>query len=193
MATPIPEEVLQRLLVVAARCVEAALTDRPAPPESGGPPLDDVEGGAFVTLRHRGELAGCIGYVDAPPPLDDTVRRAARAAALEDVRFTRLRPEQLQDVDIELSVLSKALPIHPSDLKAGVHGAILRWRGHQGLLLPQVASEYGLDRRGFLAALCEKSSVPHGTEDQDECEILAFTVDHREGRLVDLLAEEEPS
>ena len=63
-------------------------------------------GGAFVTLHRRGRLRGCVGQLPSPESLAAVVAHCAQAAALEDPRFEPVSPEELADIEIELSILS---------------------------------------------------------------------------------------
>jgi AmmeMemoRadiSam system protein A len=141
---------------------------------SGRPPLEMTDAGispqmrehlreargAFVTLHENGELRGCIGLIVAVKPLDETVREMATAAALEDPRFTQVTAEELDKLQIEISVLSPMFAIAPEDVVVGRHGLMVSYEGRRGVLLPQVAPEWGWDRETFLAQLCRKAGLP---------------------------------
>jgi len=117
--------------------------------------------GAFVTLRERGALRGCIGRMASPAPLDETTRAMAVEAAFGDPRFPPLRPEELPGVVIEISALTPFEPCpDPRSVTVGVHGLYLVHRGRSGVLLPQVPVEQGWDRDEFLAYLCVKAGLP---------------------------------
>jgi len=133
--------------------------------------------GAFVTLNQRssGDLRGCIGYIEPLFPLAETVSRAAVAAALHDRRFEPVLPPELDGLTIEISVLSLPAPIRPEEVTVGVHGLIIRLGGRSGLLLPQVATEYGWDAETFLQHTCHKAGLPADTWRQPEAELLAFS------------------
>jgi hypothetical protein len=133
--------------------------------------------GVFVTLRRRadGELRGCIGYVEPRFPLAEGVAHAARAAAFEDSRFEPVRPDELDGLVIDVSVLGAPEPIAPDQVQVGVHGLILRHQGRTGLLLPQVPVEQGWDRIAFLEYACRKAGLPPGTWRQPEAQLLGFS------------------
>jgi|GEM_PF-636208 len=123
--------------------------------------------GAFVTIRKRGELRGCIGLVAAEYPLWDTVMRAAISAGTQDFRFSPMRAEELPLVRLELSVLSPLEEVKDlSTIQVGIHGLEAEWRGRRGLLLPQVARECRWDREQFLCYTCEKAGLPHSAWQQ---------------------------
>jgi AmmeMemoRadiSam system protein A len=112
----------------------------------------------------------------AVKPLDETVREMARAAALEDSRFAPVTEDELDKLQVEISVLSPMFAIAPEDVVVGRHGLMISYGGRRGLLLPQVALEWGWDRETFLAQLCRKAGLPldqwkHGAQ------IEAFTAE----------------
>lgn len=115
--------------------------------------------GAFTTLHEHGQLRGCIGYVMAVAPLDETIRETARAAALEDPRFSPVTEQELARLRVEISVLSPMFAIAPEDVVVGRHGLMVSYEGRRGLLLPQVAPEWGWDRETFLAQTCRKAGL----------------------------------
>jgi len=133
--------------------------------------------GAFVTLRRRqdGELRGCIGNLVSDRPLAETVSRMAVAAATEDPRFPPLRPEELPEVTIEISVLGPMEKVRPEDVEVGRHGLLVSDGRRRGVLLPQVPLEHGWDRETFLAHTCWKAGLPEDAWRRPEVEILAFT------------------
>jgi AmmeMemoRadiSam system protein A len=121
----------------------------------------DVRAGAFVTLRMNGLLRGCIGYPEPDLPLVDVVERCSVSAAIGDPRFPSLTKEEWNDVQLELSVLG---PIEPVDDIQGVtigrHGLIVELGRRRGLLLPQVAVEWGWNAVEFAAQTCTKAGLP---------------------------------
>jgi MEMO1 family protein len=118
-------------------------------------------GRAFVTLRRGRELRGCVGYVEPVGALWDTVARAARAAAHEDTRFPPVRPDEVTELTVEVSILTPPRPVAlPEEIVAGRHGVIVSARGRRALLLPQAAVEHGWDRETFLAHACLKAGLP---------------------------------
>lgn len=159
MLTPAGRRALLRL----ARTSVAARVNGQAPPEPASDDLPDLKAGAFVTLRRSGELRGCIGHIEAERPVGDVVVRVAASAALEDPRFQPIRPAELPALDIEISVLGPLERIDPRDpaaIEIGRHGLVIEQGHHRGLLLPQVATEWGWDRETFLSHLCAKAGLP---------------------------------
>jgi AmmeMemoRadiSam system protein A len=117
--------------------------------------------GAFVSLHSRGALRGCIGTFMASVPLHETVMDMAVAAATEDPRFEPVRPHELREIDIEISVLSPLRRVaDPAEVEVGKHGVYITRGRHRGVLLPQVATEYGWDRETFLEHTCHKAGLP---------------------------------
>lgn len=131
--------------------------------------------GVFVTLHARGRLRGCIGVVEANESLGDAVARCAASAALQDPRFSPVKPEELPELEIEISLLSTPQPIRPEEVEIGRHGLLISNGAHRGLLLPQVAVEHKFGREQFLEETCYKAGLPAGAWQQPETEILAFT------------------
>jgi AmmeMemoRadiSam system protein A len=116
--------------------------------------------GAFTTLYWRGNLRGCVGYVEAVASVYRTVIATSRAAAFEDTRFWPVTREELPELQVSLSILTKPAPIQPGQIEIGVHGLIVTFGGHRGLLLPQVPLEHGWDRTTFLEQTCRKAGLP---------------------------------
>ena len=116
--------------------------------------------GAFVTLKKHGELRGCIGFIRPIFPLYKTVMQASLQAAFADPRFLPLRQEELKEIDIEISVLGPIIPVKKvEEIRVGRDGLIIKKDGQQGLLLPQVATEFNLDRLKFLELTCKKAGL----------------------------------
>ena len=133
-----------------------------APPPA--PSLADVcarLGGAFVSLHNRGDLRGCIGHIEPNEPLGKVVPRCAVAAAATDPRFPPITPEELAQIDIEISLLGALEPIHgPEEIVVGRHGLVVELGWHRGLLLPQVATEWNWNAETFLVHTCHKAGLP---------------------------------
>jgi AmmeMemoRadiSam system protein A len=131
--------------------------------------IESRMGGAFVTIHHRGELRGCIGYIDADEPLVRVVARCAVSACSADPRFPPIGRDELPEIDVELSLLGPVEPIAgPEDIEIGRHGLLVERDGRRGLLLPQVATEWKWDALTFLVQTCRKAGLPvdawrHGT------------------------------
>ena len=132
--------------------------------------------GAFVTLHERGELRGCIGYVEAVKPLYQAVSEMAVAASTEDPRFPPVEVEELDKIDIEITVLSQLQPLpSPDSVVVGKHGLVIRKGFRSGLLLPQVPVEQGWDREQFLANTCLKAGLPPGAYKEKDVQLFCFS------------------
>jgi AmmeMemoRadiSam system protein A len=155
-------ETQQRALVAIARAaVHGSVTGR-ATVHVPATDLPDASG-AFVTLKKHGELRGCIGTLECRRPLHEEVARVAVSAAREDPRFPPVGAEELDDLAVEVSVLGPLEPIDPADPEAiviGRHGLVIEQGSRRGLLLPQVATEWKMDREAFLAQTCAKAGLP---------------------------------
>ena len=120
-----------------------------------------AHGAAFVTLKEKGRLRGCIGHVIAKMPLYRSVQEMAVAAAFDDPRFPPVKREELPRLTIEISVMSPLRSVaEPSEIRIGQDGLVIRRGMNSGLLLPQVATEQGWDRDEFLAHACMKANLP---------------------------------
>jgi len=116
--------------------------------------------GAFVTLHNHGELRGCIGHVEPNQPLGIVVPRCAIAAGTTDPRFPPITPTELEQLDIEISLLGPLEPIAgPEEIEIGRHGLVVENGWQRGLLLPQVATEWCWDAETFLAQTCHKAGL----------------------------------
>lgn len=122
--------------------------------------LDARRQGAFVTLRAGGQLRGCIGRVEGDGPLPALVSRVAFDAAFRDTRFPPVRREELDQLEVEVSLLTPPRTIAtPAEVVVGRDGVILRKAGRSAVFLPQVATEQGWTRRQLLDRLCEKAGL----------------------------------
>lgn len=178
MATTLSKDEKRLLLDLARRTIVQYLTDgKKVPlPEAKGMLLEQC--GAFVTLHKKGELRGCIGNMVGRGPLIETIREMAIAAATQDPRFHKVSPKELAEIDIEISVLSPMRRIKDvSEIKVGTHGILMRRGMYQGVLLPQVATEYGWDRDTFLEHTCYKSGLPADAWKDPKTVIEIFSAD----------------
>ena len=149
------------LLGVARAAVRRRIVKSGLPEPSARDPKLKAKRGVFVTLKVDGRLRGCIGHPLPVEPLDQAVVEVAAAAAAEDFRFEPLRPDELDRLRNEISVLS--LPRRIKDLRSievGRHGLLIAKGYHRGTLLPQVAVERGWDRETFLRQTCYKAGLP---------------------------------
>lgn len=185
------ESDMQALLALARRSLKRFLdTGKPLRdsdiPEYALNRAVQAEAGAFVTLHRGVELRGCIGSIVSSDPLYRTVMRNAISAATSDPRFTSVRADELDELWIEISVLGPLQPVAGVDeICVGRDGLYLEKDHHRGLLLPQVATEYGWDARQFLAFTARKAGLaPDNTADADIYRFAAvvFGEESRDGR-----------
>lgn len=165
----------QLLLQVARDSIAAQLKGKAATPVKASSPVLEELRGAFVSLHRRGQLRGCIGYIEAVKPLLQTVWEMAPAAAFQDPRFRPLQADELADLEIEISVLTPMRLIkNPDEIEVGQHGLYIVKGLNRGLLLPQVATEYHWDRRTFLEHTCNKAGLPPDAWKDPSTQIFVF-------------------
>lgn len=158
-----------RLLAAARAAIAAQVGGQPAPSLAGpeasrSAGVDDAlarAGCAFVTIHLDGQLRGCIGELEPGRPLAQVVARCAAAACSRDPRFPPVKASELPHLVIELSVLGALEPVVSlDDIDIGRHGLVIERGRRRGLLLPQVATEWGWDRRSFVEQTCRKAGLP---------------------------------
>lgn len=134
--------------------------------------------GAFVCLHKGTELRGCIGVIEPRGPLWEMVGQMAVESAFGDPRFCALTPDEMNEIDIEISVLTPLQRItDPDRIEVGKHGLYIR-KGHRaGLLLPQVAVEHGWNRKEFLEWTCNKAGLAKKAWKDNDTEIHIFSAD----------------
>jgi len=130
--------------------------------------------GVFVSLHVKGKLRGCIGVIDGREQLGESIVRCAAGAALEDPRFTRMKPEEVGEVEIEVSLMTPLEYIRPEEVEIGTHGLMVEQGGRRGLLLPQVALEHHLDRERFLEETCWKAGLARDAWKNPDTKIYGF-------------------
>jgi len=136
------------------------------------------ERAAFVTLEKEGELRGCIGELVGQRPLYLSVQWAALSAALADPRFPAVTPEELPQIEIEISALTPLQEVADvNSIEVGVHGLLIAQGGQQGVLLPQVAVDEGWDREAFLQAVCRKAGLPEEAWREAGAHLYTFTAE----------------
>ncbi len=164
----------QELLSIVRKAIEAKLKEKKYVPT----PQPDLEQkrGLFVTLKIGGALRGCIGQIRGIEPLYKTVAEMAVAAAFDDPRFPRLTEEEFEKLEYEISVLSPLERVRDfREIKIGRDGLMIRLDMHSGLLLPQVASEYGWSVKEFLEQTCLKAGLPKNSYKDKFAEVYKFS------------------
>ncbi len=167
-----------QLLEIARNVVECLCRrEKPVEPVADSPTLNEPRG-AFVTLHKDDKLRGCIGHIRAKKPLIKTVAEMAEAAAFQDPRFPPVTSEELGQLEYEISVLTPLRRISDiEEIQVGIHGIYMKRGGCSGLLLPQVATEWGWDRTTFLEHTCTKAGLPEDAWKDKRTEIYIFSAD----------------
>jgi AmmeMemoRadiSam system protein A len=150
----------QRLLRLARNCLEARVRRETPPPIERGGGLD-APMGAFVSIHHHGDLRGCLGRLETDKPIAENVAHLAAVVSDSDPRFAPIAASELPGIELEISALTPEEEVSDiSAIEVGRHGLIIAQGHHRGLLLPQVATEYGWDRETFLDHTCLKAGLP---------------------------------
>lgn len=178
MSQALTHEEQQRLLRWARQAIAAAVNRQPALeiPEIELTDRLRQPQAAFVTLTKGGELRGCIGEMNFTAPLWRNVVEAATAAAMQDPRFEPVRPAELPEITLAISVLEPPVAIErPEEFDVTRHGIIVERGFHRALLLPKVAREYGWDAPTTLAAVCHKAGLPEEAWREPDTRLKVFT------------------
>lgn len=132
--------------------------------------------GCFVTITQNDHLRGCIGNFQSQQPLYLEVATMAVAAASQDPRFPPMGPDELANFNLEITVLSPLQKIEDiNQIEVGTHGIYIIKGLNRGVLLPQVATEYGWDRETFLRQTCAKAGLIDNAWQQSDTEIYIFS------------------
>lgn len=167
----------QTLLKLARTTIVAQICGQALPEVERPSPALQSHSGCFVTIKQQGQLRGCIGSFVAQQPLWQTVREMAVSAATRDPRFYPMKQSDLDSFHLEISVLSPLQQMQSIDeIQVGIHGLYLIKGTSHGVLLPQVATEYGWDRDSFLRHTCLKAGLPE-TAWQKDCKIFLFSAE----------------
>lgn len=174
------QELRSQLLRIARSTIESALDGQRVELDATSIP-DELKrpSGAFVSLHTKdGDLRGCIGSIQPVAPLFQAIASNALNAAFRDPRFYPLRKDELANVHIEISVMSPIVPVATIDeIEVGRDGLIISHGSRAGLLLPQVATEYGWDRETFLRQTCHKAGLPADAWQSAGCRIERFSAE----------------
>ena len=151
----------------------------------GLPAQQETVNGVFVTLERCGRLRGCKGCVEGKYPLQDTIWRIARNSAFEDPRFDPLIEEELEGLELSISILGQMERVdveHPSEyrqrLHLGIDGISLKLGELGALFLPEVAKEHNWDIETTLSHLCQKAGLEEEDWRNSEAEVFRFQTRH---------------
>jgi AmmeMemoRadiSam system protein A len=170
------EKQKKTLLDIARKTIQNTVLAKKLPEFKIEDPTLKAVYGAFVTIHKNKNLRGCIGNVVGRGPLYRTVMQMAVEACMHDPRFNPVEPEELEEIDIEISVLSPFEKIDRiEDIRVGVHGLLIKQGFYQGLLLPQVATEYNWTKTEFLEHTCLKAGLGRSCYKDSKCEIYIFS------------------
>lgn len=168
----------QQLLALARSVIEQQVQNGRSQPSACPDPALAVPRGCFVTIKQHRQLRGCIGNFRSELPLWRNVAQMAVAAATGDPRFYPMKSPDLTDYTLEISVLSPLRRIADiGEIEVGRHGLYLEKGPYHGVLLPQVASEYGWDRADFLRHTCLKAGLPADAWQSAKCVISIFSAE----------------
>jgi MEMO1 family protein len=152
------------LLGLARDTIRRYLTTDTVPLDRADNPRLLRSNGVFVTLRKRGVLRGCIGQIAPAAPLVRLTGLMALEAAFNDPRFDKLRADELNDIEIEISLLTPLRPVASAEaIQVGRDGVLLTKNGQSAVFLPSVATEEGWNRDQLLDNLCVKAGLPPGS------------------------------
>ncbi|OGS42282.1 MAG: AMMECR1 domain-containing protein [Euryarchaeota archaeon RBG_16_62_10] len=172
-----------RLAVEIARAVIESHVKGEKPPKFEVPETFRKNYGAFVTLtKGKGDdLRGCIGSPEPVLPLVDAIRDSAVSASSRDPRFPPVRPEELDDIRVEVSLLTPPVEIKVKSrrdlvkqVKCGVDGLVVQRGWAKGLLLPQVPVEWEWDEEEFLCQCCLKAGLMPDSWLQEGTKVFKF-------------------
>jgi len=174
------EDSRKRLLGIAREALIDAVNGRLPSQESVDDPELQGHQGAFVTLTKDGRLRGCIGQFTADRPLYRVVREMAMAASLRDTRFPPVRPSELDDISLEISVLSPMRRVTDPmrEVELGKHGIYIKRGWQTGTYLPQVATENNMSKEEFLSSCtAHKAGLPPDAWKDPETEVYVYTAE----------------
>lgn len=166
------------LLDIAHKAIAAVVRDEDTTPEPREEKALNTRSGCFVTIKQDDELRGCIGNFQSDLPLFKEVAEMAAASACKDPRFYPLQEDEINNISIDISVLSPLEKVDAIEsIEIGTHGIYLEKGYYRGVLLPQVATEHNWDRETFLKQTCIKAGLPTDSWEADETDIYIFSAE----------------
>jgi AmmeMemoRadiSam system protein B/AmmeMemoRadiSam system protein A len=176
IASPLSDKEKKALLALAKATIEEYVSSGKVAERNIQNPRFRADGAVFVTIKKNGSLRGCIGNIQPVMSLYQSVIKNAIAASSADPRFPPVSKEELKDIEVEVSILSPLLPLKDiRNIQVGKHGLVIRKGAQSGVLLPQVATEFGWDKDTFLEMVCTKAGLPKNA--WKEAELLTFTAE----------------
>lgn len=186
----VPEQQLSEedrifLLKLARKTIENSINDTLPPniDSAGLSPILKEQGASFVTLTYKGSLRGCVGALEPYQSLAEDVREHAQAAAFEDYRFPPVQAKEIDDIEIEISYLSKPKPLNyenPADLakllRPNIDGVVLRDGFKRATFLPQVWEKIP-DAEEFLEELCMKMGAQPDLWRRKKLQVFTYQVE----------------
>ena len=170
------EEDKQILLDIARKTVDEYIQNKNTPEinSNGFSQSLMTPAGAFVTLNKDEKLRGCIGRFTPTEPLYKVVQDMAISASTKDYRFPQVTPKELEDIEIEISVLTPLKRIESVDeIELGKHGIYIKHGIQSGTFLPQVATKTGWNLEEFLGH-CAQDKAMIGWDGWKEAEIYTY-------------------
>ena len=168
------DEEKQLLKKIAYESIKDSLDGKPISMFNCQSSILNQKCGAFVSLHKQGRLRGCIGHFGEDMPLHEIVAEMARAAAFEDPRFMPVGREELDDIDIEISVLTPMRRIHSLDeFQLHKHGIYIRKGYRSGTFLPQVADEVNWTKEEFVGH-CAQDKAGIGWDGWRDAELYVY-------------------
>lgn len=166
----------RRTVIALARAAVAAAVGGMPPPARPDHPFLAERRACFVTLKRHGILRGCIGSLEADEALGDAIVHLAAEAALRDPRFPPVQPEDLDTINVEVSVLTPPRPVDSiAAVRVGIDGVIVSGHGRRGVYLPQVATETGWSAEELVArCLAEKAGLPRDAVTRGDARLEIF-------------------
>jgi len=178
--SPLCSEERRELLAVARRAIVEATQGKPSfrsSRRSDSGTAQDNACGAFVTLHLHGQLRGCVGQIEGVGSLADVIEHCAVAATLEDPRFPPVKPAEVAELEIEISLLSPLEPMAPAEIEIGRHGLVVERGSRRGLLLPQVPVERHWQWPRFVEETCVKAGLARDAWKDSATRTFGFTTE----------------
>lgn len=169
----------EKAIKLARKAIETYLSDKNVITDKLGGVFEEKRG-VFTTLNKNHDLRGCIGFPYPVKRLDEAIIESAISAAVNDPRFPPVKLKEMDEISVEVTVLTppEKLDVEreklPEHVEIGRHGLMVSSGYYSGLLLPQVAVEYNFDAEEFLTQTCMKANLPPDCWLMKEVEVYRF-------------------